>query len=326
MLSVACGASDRTRPILDGRIGVEGCEVIPFPLRPEEAFHRAFHFGEFAVSELSMGSYIARVAMGDTRYQAIPVFTSRMFRHSAIYVRSDSGIDKPEDLRGRIVGVPEYAMTAALWVRGFLADDYRIEPQDLRWRTGGLHEQGRTPKVDVEWPAGLDIAPIGLDETLDGLFTDGRISALISARPPRGFLNGNRPVRRLFVEHQVLERDYYKRTGIFPIMHVIAIRSDYVDKYPWLASSVFKAFRDAKALALSELEDESAPSVTLPWLNIKLAETRSLMGPDFWPYGVNPNRTTINAMLRYAYAHGTACRLLFADEIFLESTHEFSKE
>lgn len=324
-LSVACGPSDRTRPILDGRVAVEGCQVIPFALTPEEAFHRAFHFGEFAVSELSMSSYIARMAMGDMRYRAIPVFTSRMFRHSAIYVRSDSGIHSPEDLRGRTVGVPEYAMTAALWVRGFLADDYGVRPQEIRWRTGGLHERGRTPKVDIKWPADLDIGPIGEGQTLDGLLAAGKIPAVVSARPPRSFLT-NCAVRRLFAAHNVVERDYYKRTGIFPIMHVVALRSDYADQYPWLASSVFKAFREAKAMALSELEDESASCVTLPWLNVQLAETCSLMGPDFWPYGVKPNRTTISAILRYAHAQGTIPRPLDVDEIFLEATNEAPKE
>src|SRR5690348_4679582 len=187
-LSLACGAVDRTRPILDGRVQIEGCEVTALPLAAEEAFHRAFHFGEFDVSELSMSSYIARLSMGDTRYRAIPVFTSRLFRHSSIYVHRDSGIRTPADLKGRIVGLPEYAMTAALWVRGFLEDDFGIVPQDLRWRTGGLYEPGRVPKANIVLPETIEVQSIPPDETLDNMLANGKLPALISARPPRSFL------------------------------------------------------------------------------------------------------------------------------------------
>src|SRR3954447_24538762 len=228
-ISLGCGLYDRTRPLLDGRIAIEGCDTIAIPLGPEELFHRSFHFGEFIVSELSMSSYLVRIAQGDARYRAIPVFTSRMFRHSAIYVHSDAAIDHPRDLTGKLVGVPEYAMTAALWVRGFFDDDFGIKPHDLRWRTGGLHQAGRTPKADVELPSSVDIRSIEPNETLDGMLASGKISALISARPPRSFATGCGHVRRLFADHHALERDYYSRTHIFPIMHVVAIRSDYVD-------------------------------------------------------------------------------------------------
>jgi len=325
-LSLACGASDRTRPILDGRVPVEGCDIIPFPLPAEEAFHRAFHFEEFAVSELSMSSYIARIALGDTRYRAIPVFTSRMFRHSAIYVRDGSGIDGPEDLRNQVIGVPEYSMTAALWVRGFLADDFGLKPDDLRWRTGGLHEPGRTPKVELDFPTGLDIAPIQANRTLDGMLAAGDISALISARPPRSFGNANGAVRRLFTDYRVRERDYYARTGIFPIMHVIGIRTDYLERHPWLATSLFKAFEVAKELAQAELEDGHAPSTTLRWLQAELADTQVLMGEDYWPYGFVPNRTAVSTMLRYAFLHGTAQRRLEPEEIFVASSLDIAKE
>lgn len=325
-LSLACGASDRTRPILDGRVPVEGCDIIPFPLPAEEAFHRAFHFEEFAVSELSMSSYVAQIALGDTRYRAIPVFTSRMFRHSAIYVRADSGINNPEDLRNQIVGVPEYSMTAALWVRGFLADDFGIKPEDLRWRTGGLHEPGRKPKVELIYPTDLDIVPIDGSTTLDEMLATGEIPALISARPPRSFRNANGAVRRLFSDYRVRERDYYARTGIFPMMHVIGIHTDYLEKHPWLATSLFKAFEAAKELAQAELEDGHAPSAMLPWLHAELADAQALMGEDYWPYGFAPNLTAISTMLRYAFLHGTAQRQLEPEEIFVTSSLDIAKE
>ncbi len=325
-ISLGCGAYDRTRPLLDGRLSIEGCETIAVPLVPEELFHRSFHSGEFIVSELSMGSYLARWSMGDTRYFAIPVFTSRMFRHSAIYVHADSDINEPEDLRGQCVGVPEYAMTAALWVRALLDQDFGIKPQYLHWRTGGLHQTGRTAKANINLPPSIDVQPIEPNETLDNLLADGRLPAIISARPPQSFRNANGRIRRLFPDHEPLERDYYCRTQIFPIMHVVAIRYDYVDKHPWLPSSVLKAFQEAKALALSELQDGSAPSATLPWLGSALAKTQAIMGTDFWPYGLDANRTTITAMLNYAYLHGTTKRLLEPEEIFVQSTHDAAKE
>lgn len=325
-ISLGCGASDRTRPLLDGRISIEGCETTALPLAAEELFHRSFHSGEFIVSELSMSSYLARRAMGDTRYLAIPVFTSRMFRHSAIYVHAESGINEPEDLRGRCVGVPEYAMTAALWVRAFLEQDFGINPQDLHWRTGGLHQTGRTAKADINLPSSIDVQPIEPNETLDSLLADGRLPAIISARPPQNFRCATGRIRRLFPDYEPLERDYYGRTQIFPIMHVIAIRADYVAKHSWLPSSVLKAFQEAKALALSELQDGSALSVALPWLDSALAKTQAIMGTDFWPYGLEANRTTITAMLNYAYLHGTTKRLLEPEEIFVESTHDGAKE
>ncbi len=323
-LSLSCPAYDRARALFDGRVRVEGCDLVAVPMSPEEAFHRAFRHQEFDVTELSMSSTMVLVAEGRCPYVPIPVFPSRLFRHSAIYVRADRGIARPEDLRGRLVGVPEYQMTAALWVRGILQDEYGLRPEEMRWRSGGLEEAGRNQVVALDLPAAIDLQPIGASETLSGLLAEGRLDALISARAPSCF--GRDPkVVRLFPDYRAAEEAYFRRTRIFPIMHLVGIRRSLVERFPWLPVNVLHAFERAKQLCYQDLAKIGHLFTTLPWAVEELSRTRSLMGEDFWPYGVQQNAHVIEAMTRYAFEQGLTRRKLSAEDLFPRSTIELAK-
>lgn len=248
-ITVATWDYDRVRAILDGRVAIEGCDVNYIVTAPEETFFRAFTARQFDVAELSLSSYMIALSRGGCGYRAVPVFPSRAFRHSAIYVRSDRGISRPEDLRGRIVGVPEYQLTANLWVRGILADEFGVQPAQISWRRGGMEEPGRYEKLSVA-PSGVEIETIAADDTLSRMLRDGRIDALIAPRAPSCFVERAPGVTRMFSDFRNEERAYFGRTGIFPIMHVLAIREELVNAHPWLATSVFKAFAEAKRLCM----------------------------------------------------------------------------
>ena len=321
-IAVACKDYDRVRPLLDGRVRIEGCDPNFLPLGPEELFFRAFGQAEFDVCELSLSSYLMTVARGTAAYLAIPVFLSRMFRHSSIYVRTDRGITAAEDLKGRLVGVPEYQVTAALWVRGIFADEYGLAPPDLRWRTGGIEEPGRHEKLPLELPDGLEVVPVGGDRALGPMLAAGEIDALVAPRAPLCFVRGEPHVDRLFPDYRRAEEAYYAKTGHFPIMHVVGIRRGLAEQHPWLPTSLTKAFDQAKALALAELADVTASSATLPWLAAEVEHTRALMGDDFWPYGVEANRATLEAVTRYSFEQGLTPRRVEIEELFAPATLE----
>lgn len=319
---VACGPYDRIQPLASGQVEIEGCDVNLMTMGPEELFFRAFRGAEFDVCELSFSTYLISIDAGNSSYVAIPVFPSRMFRHSAIYVRSDRAIDTPKDLRGKKVGVPEYQMTAALWVRGFLDDEYSVSPADLSWYSGGLHEPARKDKVALTLPASISLHPIAANSTLDGLLSTGDLDALISARIPKSFRAGSPMVRRLFPDYREASKAYYLKTRLYPIMHVLGIRRSLVEKHPWLPTSVFEAFNRAKEIALNALRDFTALKASLPFLDAEVDESFALMGEDPWPYGVEPNRKTLEAMLDYSFRHGTTRRRLQIEEIFAPTTLE----
>jgi 4,5-dihydroxyphthalate decarboxylase len=321
-ITIACENYDRVQAIRSGHVEVSGCDVNFLQTPPEELFFRAYRHEEFDLAELSMSSYLLGLSRGTTPYYAIPVFMSRLFRHSAIYIRTDRGIKRPEDLKGRRVGVPEYQLTACLWARVLLDAEYGVTPADLKWFRGGLHEPGRIEKVSLKLPASIEISSIPENATLDGLFVTGELDAIISPRAPRSFLNGEPDIGRLFPNYRHAEEQYHAKTKIFPIMHVLGIRRDLPNKFPWLANSVYEAFIKAKRAALTNLEDVAALKVTLPWLGAYLEETKALMGSDFWPYGVEDNLPTLRAMVHYAFRHGTADRELAVEELFLPSTRE----
>jgi len=321
-ISLACRGYDRVRALADGRVGVEGCELTLLPLGPEEVFFRAFSRAEFDVSELSLSTYLMTLGRDDPPYVALPVFVSRMFRHSAIYVRTDRGISEPADLKGRAVGVPEYQVTAAVWVRGMLQDEYGVAPSDLRWRTGGLEEPGRREKLALALPPGIEVRPVASDRTLSRMLAEGEIDALVAPRVPSCFARGAPGVGRLFADHRSVERAYYRKTGFFPIMHVIGIRRALLERHPWLARSVYKAFAEAKRVATAELADLTALQATLPFLAAELEDTRALMGEDYWPYGVEANRPALEALVRYSFEQGLSPRRLAVEELFAPATLE----
>ena len=324
-ITIACGNYDRCRAILDGRVRVEGCAVTYLPLYPEEIFFRAFRYQEFDVSELSFSSYIRTVAAGTAAYVGIPAFVSRLFRHSGMYVRADSGIASPTDLRGKRIGLPEYQITALVWMRGLLQHEYGVKPTDIHWRSGGQEEPGRDERTPLKPIPGLDLAPIGKDETLVGMLREGKLDALFTARAPSSFLRGEAHIKRLFANTREAEQAYYKRTRMFPIMHLVGIRKELVAKYPWLPTSVYKAFCQAKALAITDLLDVNALLVTLPWMIPETQETMALMGSDYWAYGIEENMREITALAGYLHEQGLIERKVTVQELFHPSMFEISK-
>ncbi|MGE4218304.1 MAG: ABC transporter substrate-binding protein [Alphaproteobacteria bacterium] len=315
---------DRTRAIFDGKVGIDGCEVVPVAMPPEECFHRAFRYQEFDITELSMSSYMAQQAGAGSPYIAIPAFVSRMFRHNSVYIRTDRGIEKPEDLKGKIVGVPEYQMTAALWIRGFLQDDFGVRASDMRWRSGGLEQGGRKQIVGLSLPPEIELKSIPAEETLAGQLDQGKIDALVTARAPSCF-GRNPKVVRLFPDYRPVEEDYFRRTGFFPIMHLIAIRRSLVEQHPWLPVNVLIAFMKAKQICYENLAKVGHLFTTLPWPVEEFEKAKQLMGGDYWRYGVKENAAEIEAMCRYAVEQGHFAKKLTAEDLFAPSTFELLK-
>jgi len=324
-ITIACGNYDRTQAIRDGVVKVEGCAVTYLPLYPEEIFHRAFKFQEFDVSEISFSSFIRTVAAGTSAYIGIPAFVSRIFRHSGIYIRADAGIRRPEDLRGKRIGVPEYQITAVVWMRGMLQHEYGVPPSEIHWRSGGQEQPGRGERTPLKPIPGLDLKPIGDDQTLVGMLRKGELDALFTARAPSSFLAGEPHIVRLFPDTRAAEMAYYKKTSLFPIMHLVGIRRTLVERYPWLATSVYKAFLEAKAIAMTNLRDVNALLVTLPFLEAETRETAAAMGDDFWKYGVHENMREIEALTQYIHEQGLADRKVAVEELFARPTFEMSK-
>jgi 4,5-dihydroxyphthalate decarboxylase len=319
-ITVATWDYDRVRALVDGRVRIEGCDVNYLTMPVEECFERAYFHGEFDVAEIGFSPFLIALSRGITPYVAVPAFLSRMFRHSAIYIRSDRGIDGPADLRGKTVGVPEYQMSAVMWVRGFLQDEFGIAASDIEWVQGGLQSAGRRDKFPLNLPEGFPLTAAPAGTTLSDMLAGGRLDAVISARRPPCFVSGHPQVRRLFSDYRTAEKDYYRRTGIFPIMHAVGIRRELHDRHPWLAASVYKAFVHAKRLADAEFAETTALKIGLPWVNAEYDATREVMGENFWSYGIEGNRAALEAMARYSFAQGLAVRLLSIEEMFAPST------
>jgi len=324
-LTVSTWDYDRVRPLMDGRVRIEGCDVTYIANPVEEVFHRAYFHGEFDVAEIGFSPFLIALSRGTAPYTAVPAFLSRMFRHSAGYIRNDRGIDSPADLKGKRIGVPEYQMSAVLWLRGVLKDEYGIDVSDINWVQGGLEEWGRKDKFPLNLPEGfpLESAPVG--KPLTQLLADGELDGVFSARAPSCFIDGHPNVVRLFPDFRAREKEYFKKTGLFPIMHAVGVRNDLVEKHPWLPASVYKAFAQAKRIADQDLHEVAALKVTLPWVTAELEETEAVMGKDYWPYGVDANRKTLEAMARYSYEQGLAVRHLKVEEMFAETTVEESR-
>ena len=319
-LAIACGNYDRTRALFDGQVQIEGCDPTFLPQSPGEIFFRAFVHKEYDVAELSLSSYVMGRARGDCAYVGIPVFLSRAFRHSAIYVRTDRNIKRPADLRGRTVGVPEYQVTAAVWVRGLLQDEYGVSPRDLRWTSGGLETPGRVEKLPFTPPSGVSVSAAPNGKTLSRMLAEGEVDAIIAPQAPSCFTHGVPNVGRLFPNFGADEEDYYRRTGVFPIMHIVGIKAELVARHPWLPASLYKAFRLAKDIALTALSDPDALRVSLPSLTWSAERAKALMGHDFWPYGLEENAKTLEIFLRYHFDQGLSQRRLTTGELFAAST------
>ena len=319
-LTVAAVPYDRVRPLMDGRVEIEGCDPSFFPMEPEELFHRAYTTQDFDVTEISSSSHILTTARGEAPYIAIPVPLVRIFRHGSIYIRTDRGIERPEDLRGKTVGVPEYQMTNALWVRGLLADEYGVKAEDIRWRNGGLLEPGRTERTPITLPDAIELKPVPQGTTLSSELERGGLDALIAPRPPLGFPQSKK-IGYLFRDIRAAEEAYYKKTRLFPIMHLVGIRRTLAEKHPWLPVSVFKAFSAAREAARVELQQVAAlHPMNLPWIVEDLARVEAAMGPDFGRYGLADIRKELDAMLRWSIEQGLSRRAPRLDELFAPST------
>lgn len=319
-LSLAVGAYDRTAALLDGRVRIEGCTAHPVVLDPAEAFHRAFKFQEFDVTELSLSTHAYVTSRGDSAYVGIPAFPLRTFRHSAIFVRTDRGIATPADLRGKEIGIGEYQQTAQVWARGMLEDEYGVATQDVRWRTGGFKQAGRTERTEITIPAGVDCRPIPADRTLPEMLDAGELDGLLTTWVPESVKQGKPHVARLFPDYPAVEAAYFRKTKIFPIMHLVGVRRTLVERHPWLPVSVFKAFLAARAA----VEDWHL-SVFDPWVPARYEQNRALLGGDFWTYHVEPNRHVLAAFLRYSEEQGLLPRKIAVEDLFAASTLDLSK-
>lgn len=323
-LSVAIGDYDRMRPLVDGAVQIDGVDPQYMLLEPEEIFFRAFRHADFDICELSMSSYCVKTAAGTSPYIAVPVFPSRAFRHTSVYVRTDR-IRSPADLKGKRVGLPEYQLTANVWVRMFLEEDHGIRPSDVTWVRGGYEQAGRVEKISLDLPADVRVESVGPEDTISGLLASGELDAVIGPRAPSCFERGHPHVGYLFPDPQSAGADWYRRTGMFPIMHTLGIRRTLADAHPWLPAAVMKAFGQSKALAMARLGDTSATKVTLPFVEEQLRAARTLMGEDFWSYGLEPNRHVLQRFLLRHHEEGLSSRPLQPEELFHPASLEAHK-
>lgn len=320
-LSFACWNYDRVRALEDGRVRPEGIDLNFLSLPVEETFYRQVRYQEFDVSEMSLSSYLLTLDRDDPPFVALPVFPSRLFRHQSIYVNTGSGISRPEDLVGKRVGTPEYQLTACVWQRGILAEDYGVPVESVRYFTGGIEEPGRPEKIRLNLPEAISVTPIRADQTLSAMLAEGELDAIYSATEPSCF--GRVPqVRRLFEDFVNVEMDYYRRTRIFPIMHTVVVRRALYERHPWVARSLVKAFTESLECAYDDLTHRNALKVMLPWLPQHLADTLDALGPGYWDYGLEPNRHVLEKFARYSHEQGLASRVRAPEEIVLAAASD----
>ena len=320
-LTLACGDYDRTRALHEGTIAPEGIDLVCLRLPVEDIFFRMARFAEFDAAELSLSSYLVSMTdAGPGRFVAVPAFPSRAFRHGGIYVHAGSGVARPEDLIGRTVGLAEYQLTANVWIRGLLAEHHGVPVASVRYRTGGLHTPGRAEKLAIALPADLDIAPIPPGKTLSDMLVTGELDAVYSPRTPHCFRDRHPAVRRLFPDLRTVEADYYLRTGIFPIMHVVVLRRDVYDAHRWAARSLYRALVAARDEAWRGIDETAALRYMLPWLAADLEATRAVLGPDYWTYGLPGNETALATLIGYAHAQGLIPRAYAPAELFAPET------
>jgi len=324
-LSLGCWNYDRTRGLLEGRIQPDGIDLTYLNMPVEETFFRMLRHQEFDVAEMSLSSYTVSLFKEQKNFIAIPVFPSRFFRHSCIYVNANAGIREPKDLIGKKIGNPEYQMTAPVWIRGILQDEYGVPVDSVTYYTGGEEEPGRPEKLKLSLPPNIKVKPIGERDTLAAMLRDGGIDGFYTARMPSTYHTGGGMVKRLFENYMEIEQAYYRKTRIFPIMHTVAIRRSLYEQYPWVAMSLYKAFVQAQRETYEDLYVTAALKAMLPWLTKHVEDARALMGDDFWPYGFAPNRETLATFLRYHHEQGLSKRLLQPEELFAPETMESFK-
>jgi 4,5-dihydroxyphthalate decarboxylase len=319
-LVLACNDYDRTRALRDGRVTPDGVDLTYLPLMVEETFFRMMRHREFDVSELSLSSYVLSLDDTPQPFVAIPVFPSRSFRHSGIYVNSKRGVASPGDLAGGRVGVAEYQLTANVWIRGILAEQYELPSDSVTYVTGGLEDPHRIEKKALDLPATIKLERAPAGKTLSRMLADGELDAIYSPRTPSTYLTGE--VTRLFEDTVAVEKEWFRQTGLFPIMHTVAIRRELYQEAPWLAQSMQKAFGQSLDLTWDAMRDSSALRYSLPWLITQAEEMWELLGPDPWAYGLDQNEANLATFLRYSYEQGLAAKLREPQELFAPETLE----
>ena len=298
----------------DGSIKPEGIELNYIAAQPSEIFWRMLQFKEFEISEMSLSNYTSLVSTGNAPFIAIPVFPSRVFRHGYFFINTDKGIDRPADLKGKRGGVPEYTMTAAVYMRGLLQHEYGVKPGDVEW------VQGRADRLGRKLPGDIRLTQAAAGTELGDLLERGEIDFMMTANNPLAFRRGATKVRRLFPNYAELEKDYYRRTRIYPIMHTVVIRRDVHERHPWVALNMYQALCKAKEHAYDLLADMGSPKVSSAWLQPLIEEEKEIIGQDWYPYGIAANRPTIEALLQYTHEHGLTDRRVELEELFAPST------
>lgn len=315
-LTLACWNYDRSRPLMDGRVKPEGITLDIQVMRPRQAFPRMLERREFDVSEMSLASYVSLVGRGECPFMAIPVALSKIFRHDCIYVRPDAGIRRPQDLKGKRVGTTQYGSTGLVFMKGMLQHDYGVAPKDIHWFIGGLDAPTQRPLLPLDLPASIKIDFLSDGQTLEGMLAAGELDALLSLYIPDSFLRGEPHVARLFANPKEVAQDYYRRTKIFPIMHTVVIREDVYRANPWVAQSLYRAFCQARDVAVHGLYDTDALHLSLPFLIDHVEETWRVFGKDFWAYGLEPNRPTLAAIGQYVHEQHLSPRPVAPEELF----------
>jgi 4,5-dihydroxyphthalate decarboxylase len=316
-LTLACWDYDRTRPLFDGRVKAEGIDLDFKVMRPREIFPRMLERREFDISELSFASFAMLKARGECPFVGLPIALSKIFRHSCIYVRPDAGITKPADLKGKRIGVSQYAASAIVYMRGMMQHDYGLMPGDSQWFMGGLNAPVPPPKVPLKLPPEVKLDYLEDNETLEAMMEKGALDALYSVYIPTIVRNGSPSIARLWPNFKEVETEYFRRTGIFPVMHLVVIREDVHRAHPEVAGRIYKAFCEARDHALEALPDSDALHVALPFLLDHVEETWRTFGKHYWEYGIEPNRPAVEAMGRYLFEQGLAPRVVTPEEMFL---------
>ena len=322
-ITLACGLYDRTYGLHDGSVPVEGVELNYLPMMPVETFRRQGRHAEFDASEFSLSTFLVLHSRGDRRFVGIPVFPSRRFRHEHVWINTRAGIRSASDLKGKRVGVQEFVQTAALWIRGFLEHDFGVRTRDVEWFLGGYNEPDPhfKPRIELDLPPEIHARVIPGDRCIDAMLERGELDAVLPA-VPASFRRRSPEVARLFPDFQAVEADYFKRTRIFPIMHVVVVRRETYEQHRWVMQALYKAFVKAKELAIRRLVSSPPLHATLPWLTAHIEATREIMGDDYWSYGLEENRHVLEAASQYAWEQGLLARKIDRiDELFAPETH-----
>ena len=324
-ISIACWDYDRAMPVLDGRVPVNGFDVEPVVEPPGILFPLAVSTAPYDVTELSFASYLIQTSRNECAYIGLPIYLSRAFRHGAIYVRKDAGIGTPQDLEGKRVGVPEYAMTLALWVRGILSDSYGVDVSKLRYRTAGLNKPGRVERLELDLPSDLEVQALADDVSLNDAILSGDLDAIIAPAPPQAFVDGHPLIERLIDPPGPAEQDYFRGTGIFPIMHIVGVKRDVAEAHPNLCPALMAAFGQARKIAMDRVRavaEASANRTMSPWFAESYELAVAVMGADYWTYGVKGNEAALDAICRYADEQHLSARRLAIPELFHPSAYD----